>query len=321
MMAKILKGLLLLGICFSTQAADVTQTFNDAKTWGAQQQTAIPVQINPGTAQAKVPNYQSTSPATNNYGNGNTSLFGLGSSKVSDCSTNPTDPQYSSQECNAVNTVAKSPSQRPQFNFSKSDPIFQAGSSVINDPSQVAGSVSGTYSGCTTKTTTLPATYDTETCDVYHPVQQQTCSKIDNVTVITQSTNCTPGTQIGRASTCIPYYSTTWCQTTTIFCAASPTQYTVSKYISMAGMGCAITGTFAADGVSRSMGSCSASSGGSTLHASASTVASCNGNSCTEGGPVSSGPTVYAKYTPGTTTYTVQDNWEDQCMTFEAAAQ
>lgn len=182
MMARILKGLLLLGICVSTQAADVTQTFNDAKTWGAQQQTSIPVQINPVTAQTKVPNYQSTSPATNNYGNGNTSLFGLGSSKVTACASNPTDPQYSSQECNAVNTVAQSPAQRPQFNITKTDPIMQAGSSVINDPSAIAGSIQGTYSACTTKTITSPDTMQTQVCNQYLPVQNSNCLRILVVT-------------------------------------------------------------------------------------------------------------------------------------------
>jgi hypothetical protein len=57
------------------------------------------------------------------------------------------------------------PGVHPQFNLQPSDPIFTNTRAILNDPNAIAGNITGTYSGCTTQTTTSPDVYQSQYCN------------------------------------------------------------------------------------------------------------------------------------------------------------
>jgi len=104
---------------------------------------------------------------------GGAGLISSAVSKISTCGA--TNPGYSgnlaSQECDAVNFLAKNPTQRVQFNISKSDPMFARAKGVIANASSTFNSTQ-----CSTRTETTPAQYATETCSLLKGIDEQQCT-------------------------------------------------------------------------------------------------------------------------------------------------
>jgi hypothetical protein len=141
-------------------------------------------------AQANVPNYSNTAPEASDYGLSD--LVAPRNDKISGCANaqlntvNRTD-----QECIAVNFMRAEQSLRPKFTLDPStDPTITRANTIIADPSQYAGNLSGTYTDCNTVSSTSNPTYEVDTCHEYAQSDTLTCNKRAVVTV--QNMNALP---------------------------------------------------------------------------------------------------------------------------------
>ncbi len=171
-LAALASGLLM------AQPMDRDKAFKEGKAYKSKT-PAIGAAIATTPLETTVPAYKSTTAGTL------TPLYGKdiiepGKSKVVDCSTYvPGTDDYANQECNAINFSVKNPSVRPVVVIdAKTDPVITGGEAVARSPLPYTagmGGLTGTYTACTTATTTTPGIYDTERCEVGREVQTQSC--------------------------------------------------------------------------------------------------------------------------------------------------
>lgn len=153
------------------------QEASDAgKALGQQQDALITPQINSTTLGTHIPNAKANPTETQFFGGGKADNYLPGDNKRIACDTGTPDPDpYKQQQCNAINLIAKAPSQRPQVEVSRNDPILQREQAVRANASNIVGGagisnnpnglgIAGTYSDCTTTTTPDPAPPEIKTC-------------------------------------------------------------------------------------------------------------------------------------------------------------
>ncbi|MBS2132334.1 hypothetical protein KEX41_29575 (plasmid) [Burkholderia thailandensis] len=159
-------------IAASTSASTST-AFSEGQSFGTTGYQSANGSI--ATGGSSVPNYTNQDgQLTPLYGGGKGSLGPAGSGKEADCSTRPANPSaYWQQECDAVNYLAKKPPNK--FPLGASDPIVSGSAGTIKNPGTTSGSQS-----CRDVTTTVPATYKTETCEQAVGTQTYTCNRINN---------------------------------------------------------------------------------------------------------------------------------------------
>ncbi|MDP2430847.1 MAG: hypothetical protein Q8O33_02330 [Pseudomonadota bacterium] len=171
-------GLLLVLYIIShpVNAGDQKQYFEAGKAFGKGRNAAVSQGVTTGKAQAVVPGYNTNPPETTNYGLSD--LVSPRQAKISGCASASLDPKVrSDQECIAVNFTQRAPSIRPQINIdpAKNSTITRA-DAVLADPLAYAGKLDGSFSQCTTKTTTTPAQYTTESCTSLRAIEGQQCT-------------------------------------------------------------------------------------------------------------------------------------------------
>ncbi len=177
--------------------------------------------------------YSTTAPEAALFAGGNGDTFTPGASKITSCQTSaPNSNSFLQQNCNAINLMARNPSQRPQFSINPNSALIQNSLSIQSNASSLTtqylgtAATSGTFSGCQNTTTTTPATYTTEVCSSAISATSQACS-VGRTIVVNAYTNyqcrqtansyetlncnrgvtvtvgfgkCTPGSLLGRAS-------------------------------------------------------------------------------------------------------------------------
>ena len=161
--------------------------------------------LNSTQATTVVPSYATTNSLSSYYSGGNGQMTAPGAAMVSSCQGYTSTNQSSQQQCNAVNFIS---GQQPGnntggFTMNAQDPLVATGTAIANNPTAVVGSLSGTYSGCSTTSGTSPATYQTQTCTENAIQQNQTCQDVLNVTIQTQQV-CTPGLPTQQTSFSFP---------------------------------------------------------------------------------------------------------------------
>ncbi|MDP2369171.1 hypothetical protein [Rhodoferax sp.] len=161
------------------QTLDRDKAFKEGKAYKSAT-PAIGAAIPTTPLETTVPTYKSTTAGTLTplYGK---DVIGPGKDKVVDCSTYvPGTDDYANQECNAINFSVKNPSARPVVVIDpKTDPVVTSGEMIAKSPMPYTagmGGLAGTYTACSSVTTTTPGIYDTERCQVGREVQEQSCS-------------------------------------------------------------------------------------------------------------------------------------------------
>lgn len=162
--------------------ADQTSAFQDANTFAGSTTAGSFSGITSGGVTDKIPGYGTAPSETQYYQGGQGALSGPGIAKVQNCSNyTPGQNKVANQECEAVNFLARNPNVRPQFNIGANDPmVLGAKESRKNAESFFQslgiGSETGSSTQCTTKTTTTPAQYTTETCTSLRAIEGQQCT-------------------------------------------------------------------------------------------------------------------------------------------------
>lgn len=118
-----------------------------------------------------VPGYGGDNPSQTGLfmGGKQSDLQGLGATAVGACA-DQTDPN-----CQAVNTMVQSPTERPNFNIKPDDPIIGNRDNIVRDPAAVAGDLVSTYETCEEVTITKPAEVENMTCNEYSVLEDKAC--------------------------------------------------------------------------------------------------------------------------------------------------
>ena len=173
-------------------AATMEDTFKDGESFGKTQNPSTSARVNSENASTSVPKYSTTAPESTYYGK--SELTTDGNAKRTACSTSSGNG-YEDQSCNAVNYSQTNPATRPQITITPNDTVVQKSKTIANDPEAIAGSIDGTFSACTTTTTSTPDVYENKVCNEAPAITGATCSKTLNVSVAVDNT-CVPGTWI-----------------------------------------------------------------------------------------------------------------------------
>lgn len=178
-------SLLCLFVCAAASAAgpwpapDIAGAMKDGNDAGSGvNQAKAQAGVNATTGAAIMPGYGTTAPETSYFSGGAGILGPYSSSKKSDCATMPAATAALQGQCDAINQMAKQtgPGGKPPISITPSDPLLTAGRPVQADPSTVIGTVSSTYSACTTKTVTNPGDFVLEQCSDWLSASSMSCA-------------------------------------------------------------------------------------------------------------------------------------------------
>ena len=182
----ILLGLLLLAISAACKAATLPEAFTQGAQFGQSGNAAARGRIDAGTASSIVPGYTTSAPAESYFGG--PGLGAPSATTLANCATAPQDPA-----CQAMNFSQTNPAQRPSFTIAPNNPMLTRSRAITADPASIAGSLSGTYSACTTQTVTSPDTFTSRICNEYRFLEQHTCTKTLTVSVTDNGLSCNYG--------------------------------------------------------------------------------------------------------------------------------
>jgi len=169
------------------------EAFGQGKGFGAGGAPGVGGNINSGTGASTVPQYSTTQSQSSLFAGGEGQLGPPGAQQVTDCQTKPPAPDgLAQQQCEATNFLAKK-STAASFTLSPSDPVLVKAKPITNDPLSILGAMSGTYSACTPQTSSAPAPKKIELCTESRAPEKQTCQKVLAVKVTTAQ-SCPPGT-------------------------------------------------------------------------------------------------------------------------------
>lgn len=190
--------ILLAAAALQVQADPAADAFNLGSSFGRSGNAAARSGISGTSPQSTVPHFTTTPPEASYFGNP-----GLGTpaaAKAAVCApptgNNPAGG-FAGQACNAVGFSQTNPSRRPTYSIGPNDPLLTRAKAITADPQAIAGSLSGTYSGCTVQTVTKPDVFETLICNQYRTIETPTCDKVLIVTPI-QVPGCSPGQFLTR---------------------------------------------------------------------------------------------------------------------------
>lgn len=156
-------------------AGDAASAYTEGQAFGsAQKSSSASVS---GFDSSKVPNYNTNPPQTGLYGG--SSLFQPGVDKINNCASyTPGSNAVENQECEAVNFLAKNPSQRINVSIPTTDPIRSANVESATNPKDVLKRFGMDFDGnpgvCHEVTRVTDVTYRNEIC--YETVEVETLS-------------------------------------------------------------------------------------------------------------------------------------------------
>jgi hypothetical protein len=180
-MKKILTISLTVVVTFAAHVAHSQTTraeaFSDAKTFKSKT-SAIKAGITP----AAMDDVPGKDPATTSSLSG---LYGsdintAGTARGAECAGYIPGPDaYANQNCETINYVRGNPSARPVVVIDRAtEPLATSKTAIQNNPTPHTAGMSGltgTYSACSTSTTTLPGKTDTERCQIGREVTEASC--------------------------------------------------------------------------------------------------------------------------------------------------
>lgn len=173
----------VLVVAIASAEAQMTpqQATDDAKAYGKPRNDSIRTTINPTNAATTVPHYNTTAPEASYFGGGQGNLVTPGTARVADCAGRENDPDPKVRDsCRAINDISRLANNPPPFTLSTSDPLIVNSRAARNDPSSVLGSftnnLGGSYSGCTTQTTSTGPVFEEEVCHIYAVDTTNACS-------------------------------------------------------------------------------------------------------------------------------------------------
>lgn len=143
------------------------------------------------------------------YQNGKGSLFEPGAQKIQQCAQQANDGSPAAKECAAINFIARNPQQRPQITIKQNDPLIQKSGGItqgaaanIDSSGKQIGSLSNSYSACTTNNTSS-VFYKTEICREFREQKFNNCP-VGQQVVVDQNTNyqCDATLKVQANQTC-----------------------------------------------------------------------------------------------------------------------
>ena len=186
--------------------ADMTpaQAFSAGKDFGGAQSGVIGAQVNDGRAQAAMPEYHDSAPASTLFQGGQGALFAPGQSRKDFCAT-PGGPlaDRDKYDCDASNLLSGMDTARGALQINRqTDPL-------LNDPNRAAvkanpeayigTSPAQSGTGCVERSISDPGQSRIEICNQAFSIETATCQKVLTVAVTTAE-NCTPGTWLEVAT-------------------------------------------------------------------------------------------------------------------------
>lgn len=184
----------------AAHAGPQEEAFAQAGRFGSSANASARGRIANGTP-AQVPGYSGTPPEAAHFGQG--SLGAAAAAKLEACgaSGSPTGSSTAGEPgapCQAARFSQHNPQRRAPFSLTREDPLQARARTITADPQAIAGSLAGTYSGCTVETVAPPAAQETRTCHATRHAEQFTCERI-LVPAAVQVPGCTPGQFLARA--------------------------------------------------------------------------------------------------------------------------
>jgi len=192
----------------AAHAASLSDAFSAGATLGRTGNATARGQITGDAARSTVPHFTTTPPEASYFGSS-----GLGASaaaKVGACARTPgATGAPSDPACTAVEFSQTNPARRPTFSIGPTDPLLTRAKTITADPASIAGSITGTYSGCSVQTVTTPDIFETLICHQYRTIENATCDKVLIVTPVL-TPGCSPGQFLTRVTAdpcphCIDY--------------------------------------------------------------------------------------------------------------------
>ncbi len=185
----------LVAGCVLAQTSSLSEAFTQGGALGRTGNASARSHINGTQATKVVPGYTTTPPQTSYFGS--TNLIAPASQVAGTCeqaagTTDATGNGFADQACAAANYSQTNPGRRPSFSIGPNDPLRTGARAITVDPQSIAGSLSGTYSGCSTVTTTSPDRFETALCHEYRVTQANTCDKVRSVQAVF-TPGCTDG--------------------------------------------------------------------------------------------------------------------------------
>jgi len=299
--------------------------------------------INNTNASANVPGYATSSTESQYYQDGMGSITQPANTDVQGCLSTTNDPTKQSYgHCESVRMINQSKGKaRAMFALDPTkDPLITQGKTIQTTPSDYTGASTsgGTYSGCVDKQVKDPDVMEVESCNRYKTLTDQSCNIIDNVTV-TKQENCVVNTwaysnytawnnannKFYLQAQCGAFNQTNQVSMQVVItaagaCGATSSSFTIAAYTPV-GSPTTLPGnpTLVPDfyGVS---GRCAI-----TVQNLTYTHNGCPNNQCQTAVTFNSNrgglTTTVLNYQPYTVTYTVTDNWDNQCAALQARAQ
>lgn len=197
--------LLLAVVTLSAHAQSLSEAFDQGAALGRSANAPARSQINDAAARSNVPGYNTAPPQTSYFGSPGISTpaaaaasacIGTGTGTGTSTQTGASG-DLAAQACNAVNFSQTNPARRPHFSITHSDPLLSGAKTITADPQSIAGSIAGTYSGCTVQTTTTPDRFETALCHQARTMETRSCDKVRIVTPV-QTPGCYDGQFLTR---------------------------------------------------------------------------------------------------------------------------
>jgi hypothetical protein len=189
------------------QTPSLADAFSQVSSLGRSGNIAARGQISGSKAQSVVPAYTTNAPQTSYFNGGG--ILAPSSAVVNACAQPSATGGAADPACAAVNFSQSNPGRRPAFNIGPDDPLRAGARVITNNPQSMAGNLAGSYSGCSTITTTTPDRFEKALCHEYRLTETNTCNKVLTVTAVF-TPGCTDGQLLTRViadpcPTCVDY--------------------------------------------------------------------------------------------------------------------
>ena len=199
---------LLLGDPAAAQTAAQLEALESGKTAGSSAVQGIFDGISHDQGAGVIRNYSTTPPAQSSYWGGDHTAINpinaSGTAKVTACGTDGTSATAEdTQHCEAVNSIVKTRADKPAGLVTPSDELLIKGRAITADPEAIAGAIDGSYSECSTATTTQEPSFSLQTCEDWSLSGTETCS-LDRVLDLDLDYlyRCKESLSLIRSSTC-----------------------------------------------------------------------------------------------------------------------
>ncbi len=165
----------------AAQTAAQLEALESGKTAGSSAVQGIFDGISHDQGAGVIRNYSTTPPAQSSYWGGDHTAINpinaSGTAKVTACGTDGTPATAEdAQHCEAVNSIVETHADKPSGLVTPSDEFVIKGRAITANPEAIAGAIDGSYSECSTTTTTQEPSFSLQTCEDWSLSGTETCS-------------------------------------------------------------------------------------------------------------------------------------------------